>query len=355
MKYFLIALLTINLSCSLKSTPVNKAPVGGRTPMGKPTDDHFGAGEMGPREINLDVGNNFSIFLWPNSPKMPLDKVSEEVSLMSREIDRLTKSFREATAKILHEQFFWSAWACDAEADKANGNPSVQDCASLFPNNTKHDFCSCLANNIQLIGKQNEGNIPARLGLGEKIMTMVEDDDDINTKNWLLGNGDSANRSGSILRLEKQGDSLNVYLKLTHFGPEDITYKTPKETPTKIGFKEKIKVEFCDDGYEIYTKKNGTKVCIPVDTDDKVGRILYVEYNEAQKSLSFAIIEEIKGERTGNVYYFFMERGNPPEGASDLVRFKGNFQKVGLLGQTLGIGAAKFDGDWIKASVKQGE
>ena len=102
MKYFLLTLLlALNLGCSLKSPPAKEEPLKVNNPMSKPIDE---AGNMGTTDNNLDVGNSFSIFLWPNFPKMPLDKLSEEVSLMSREIDRLTKSYRETNVRILREQ-----------------------------------------------------------------------------------------------------------------------------------------------------------------------------------------------------------------------------------------------------------
>lgn len=422
MKYFLLAILALNLSCSVNSAPAKKELMDIRNPLGKPTDE---TGEMGTTEINIDVGNSFSIFMWPELPKMPLEKISEEVTLMSREIDRLTKSYRETNARILREQNFWSLWRCSS-SDKASDQTSPKTCEDLLITGGAPAACSCLAANDTLLRQQNQDNITTRMALGEKIMKMVEDDGDPSTPNWLLGGGDIPNRAGSVLKIRQPEGNQNfdVYLRFKHFGPEDMTYKTPAETPTKLvekgfeierdiylcepdsaanfcGFLEKIsskydetitkllleepkiniksglcdskaitrvskslenpnaiciqvqkfktiKVEGCDVGFDVYTKKNGTKVCIPADTDPKVGRILYTEYNAAKKTLSFALIEKSNGSSTGNVFYFLMERGAAPEGAPELVRFKGNFQKVGILGQNLGIGAAKFDGDWTK-------
>lgn len=344
MKYFLLAILTLNLSCSVTGTPANKHLLDGRNPIGKPTDepDKTEAGDMTYAGVeDLALGRSFSIFLWPNSPKVPLDKISEDVSLMSREIDRLAKAYREASERYIREQKYWSDWACDA-SDQPKGKSEIQDCSSVFPNGTKHDFCSCLADNKPLLEKLVADNPIARDALGKKIKELVEGDDDISTKNWLLGE----TAGGSTLKISRPKSKgsyiFDVYLKLINFGPENITYKTPKETPTKL----EGQAEICDDGLEIHTKKNGTKVCIPKDTNPNVGRILYAEYNSFTKSLSFAILEKSNGVSTGNVYYFLMERGGAPEGATDLARFKGNFQKVGIVGQTLGIGAAKFDGDW---------
>lgn len=340
MKYILLFVLFLSLGCSIKSPEAGKKLLNIDSPFGKPTDE---AGNMGTTDNNLDVGNSFSIFLWPNFPKTPLAKLSEDVSVMSRQIDRLTKEYRDMNTRILREQNYWSVWRCNKDTDRPAEQTEPQACENLVLTSGIQAACSCIAANDPLLKKQNLDNLNARMELGQKIMTMVEDDDDTNTKNWLLGGGEISNRVGSLLKIRQPEGNQNfdVYLRFKHFGPEDITYKTPTETPTNED-------GTCNSGLDVYTKKRGTKVCIPADTDPGIGRILYTEYNASAQTLSFAILEKSNGSLTGNVYYFLMERGVAPEGPRDLVRFKGNFQKVGLVGQVLGIGAAKFDGDWSK-------
>jgi hypothetical protein len=311
MKNFSIVFVSLLfLGCSTRNSimPRNLLNVGGG--LSKPTSE---TGMMGTAENNLDVGNTFSAFLWPNKPNIPLRLLSRDVTKYSESIDTLTKEYRERNARILKEQTFMTTWSCNKETDKPAQQNEPKDCEEIIvdPNGGRSAACSCLYANDPLLKKQNLDNLNSRLELGGKIIAMVEDDWETGN-NWLMGGGELATRVGSQLKIKPpaQTGAYEVYLRLKHFGREGMTYKTGA----------------------------------PDDNNPDQGQILGAKYDPKTSLLEFALVEKVDGQKTGNVYYFQMERGLAP--SKDLTRFKGNLKKVGPLGITLAVGAAKFDGEW---------
>lgn len=342
----ILSLVTI-IGCSTRLNPVgrNLLNIGNR--LGKPTTEY---GSMKVTETDLDVGHSFSAFLWPEHPTIPMDKLSEEVSTLSRNIDRFTKEYRERNFRIQREQGLWNSWRCNKETDKPSDQPDILDCEKIVLETGVQAACGCILANEPKLKAQNLENLNKRMEMGQVIVSMVEDDFDPG-KNWLLGGGDVQYRVGSVLKLRPPTSAGNfeVYLRLKHFGKEDMSYKTPAM--------EKKPIQQCDpdgqnckpsctDGLELFMTHTRTLTCVTPDKDENEGKILSAAYDASKRSLFFVVFEKVDGKYNGNMYFFKMERGFAPEGSPDLVRFKGDMAKYDLTGKRTGIGAAKFDGEW---------
>ncbi len=344
--FFII--FAVGVGCSTRKNPIDRNPLSIRNPMGKPVSEE---GSMRVSEAaHLYGGQTFSAFLWPEHPTIDRVTLSNEVSTLSRTIDRLTMAYRETDAKLLYEQGRWTAWRCNQETDKPTGNTQIQDCEKFIRENDAHTACSCILDNKPLREATNQENLNQRMALGEKIVAMVEDDFDPG-HNWLMGAGSPESRIGSVLKLRpptSQG-KFEVYVRLKNFGQEGVSYRTPATQKSAV----EVCVEkqcnwVCEDStLEVFTLQTGQKVCVTPDKDVSEGKILNGRYDSASRTLAFDLYEKEKdGTLTGNVYYFAMERGFIPEGTPDLVRFKGNILKMGANGKPLGKGGAKFDGEW---------
>lgn len=302
------------ISCSTQSQDVKRFPLvlnnkGGSE---KPKEVF---GSMQVTETDLDVGHTFSAFLWPNKPKGNLSDLVEDVTKLSREIDYLTKEYRERNARMIMEKSYWSSWRCVKETDLPTPGTEPQDCLKLMSEATDgaKKACSCLLTNEPLLKELNLNNLLKRKDIGTKIVSMVEDDNEPGN-NWMLGGGeDLSTRVGSVLKIRpgKEGKAFDIYIRLKHFGQEGMIYKT-----------------------------NSTGEA------EKEGQIVDANFDAEKNLLTFKLLEKVDGVVTGNRFEFSMEKGFVKDGSPDLVRLKGNMIKVSPDGKTISLGGAKFDAQW---------
>lgn len=331
MKQFLVFLAALTVlsttSCTTKNNSVTKnLPKMPDGALKKPTSED---GSLNLKSDKLlPLGYTFSAFLWPVNPlNGSLAHLAKVVTIDSRQIDVLTKEFRDLNSRLNRESSLWTTYRCIAETDKAEERKELEDCEKTINEKGAHEACVCIVSNQPLLVAKLQVSIQNRVVLGQKITEAIEADKD-NQKNWLLGGTVEGSGVGSKVTISQLEDGLlKSSVRLENFGSLGTFYKS-------VDVPADAKLDECG---------------LPIEeTPSLTGRIIKTNYDIQTKLLTFTLISMVEGDEKGTRYEFVMERGFIPNGSPELTRFKGDLFKKNCAGNTVAVGSAKFDGIWTK-------